>query len=277
MYRRSDELGPEMNNRLALRIAVFGGFALALFAILFFRLWFLQVLNGDKYLAEANNNRTREYRVSAPRGEILDRNGRIVVANRTSLALQINPRKLPADEAERQRRAGAAREADPHHAAQAAQDPARTAAAGAERAGHRAPRRRRLPRLLPGREPGPLPGGRGAAGVRPSLPARHARRPHPRQRQRDKRRTAEGAALPRPAAGRRNRPGRRRGHLRPFPARPARDQEDPGRRLRPADPQRPARLRAAGSGGQPRSSRSTRRCRKPAKRRWRLAACPAAS
>jgi penicillin-binding protein 2 len=101
MYRRSDELGPEMNNRLALRIAVFGGFALALFAILFFRLWFLQVLNGDKYLAEANNNRTREYRVSAPRGEILDRNGRIIVANRTSLALQINPRKLPAGEAER--------------------------------------------------------------------------------------------------------------------------------------------------------------------------------
>jgi len=101
MYRRSDELGPEMNNRLALRIAVFGGFALALFAILFFRLWFLQVLNGDKYLAEANNNRTREYRVSAPRGEILDRNGRIIVANRTSLALQINPRKLPAEEAER--------------------------------------------------------------------------------------------------------------------------------------------------------------------------------
>ncbi len=93
---------PQMNNRLALRIAVFGGFALALFAILFFRLWFLQVLNGDKYLAEANNNRTREYRVSAPRGEILDRSGRIVVANRTSLALQINPRKLPAEEAERQ-------------------------------------------------------------------------------------------------------------------------------------------------------------------------------
>ncbi|HEU4599625.1 MAG TPA: hypothetical protein VFS26_07755, partial [Solirubrobacterales bacterium] len=101
MYRRSDELGPEMNNRLALRIAVFGGFALALFAVLFFRLWFLQVLNGDRYLAEANNNRTREYRVSAPRGEILDRNGRIVVANRTSLALQVNPRKLPADQAER--------------------------------------------------------------------------------------------------------------------------------------------------------------------------------
>jgi penicillin-binding protein 2 len=92
-----------MNNRLALRIAVFGGVALALFGVLFFRLWFLQVINGDKYLAEAKNNRTREFRVSAPRGKILDRNGNVIVTNRTSLALQVNPEKLP--EAPHQRRA----------------------------------------------------------------------------------------------------------------------------------------------------------------------------
>jgi penicillin-binding protein 2 len=101
MYRRSDELGPQANNRLALRIAIFGGVALALFVVLFFRLWFLQVLNGDKYLAEAKNNRTREFRVSAPRGEVLDRDGKIIVSNRTSLALQINPQKLPEDPRER--------------------------------------------------------------------------------------------------------------------------------------------------------------------------------
>jgi penicillin-binding protein 2 len=113
MYRRSDELGPQMSNRLALRIAIFGGVALALFAVLFFRLWFLQVLNGDRYLAEAKNNRTREFKVSAPRGEILDRNGRVLVANRTSLALQINLRKLPADP--RERRAELAQLADLTH------------------------------------------------------------------------------------------------------------------------------------------------------------------
>ena len=95
-----------MNNRLALRLAMFGGVALALFGVLFFRLWFLQILYGDKYLAEANNNRTREFRVSAPRGDILDRNGNVLVDNRTSLALQLNPAKLPEDEAE-------ARRADP--------------------------------------------------------------------------------------------------------------------------------------------------------------------
>lgn len=101
MYLRSDERGPAMTNRLALRIALFGGFAVVLFAILFFRLWLLQVIDGEKYLAEAKNNRTRSFRTSAPRGEIFDRNGKLLVANRTSLALQVNPRKLPEDPAER--------------------------------------------------------------------------------------------------------------------------------------------------------------------------------
>jgi penicillin-binding protein 2 len=101
MYLRSDERGPAMTNRLALRIALFGGVAVVLFGVLFFRLWLLQVLDGEKYLAEAKNNRTRSYRVSAPRGEILDRNGKVLVSNRTSLALQVNPRKLPEDPVQR--------------------------------------------------------------------------------------------------------------------------------------------------------------------------------
>jgi penicillin-binding protein 2 len=103
MYLRSDERGPAMNNRLALRIAIFGGVALALFGVLFFRLWFLQVLKGDEFLAQARNNRTREFRVSAPRGDILDRSGKVLVDNRTSLALQINPQKLPQDPAAKRR------------------------------------------------------------------------------------------------------------------------------------------------------------------------------
>ena len=110
MYLRSDERGPAISNRLALRIAVFGGFALALFGVLFFRLWTLQVVEGEEYLAEANNNRIREHRVAAPRGAILDRDGEVLVDNRTSLALQVNPRKLPVDEEER--RAELARLAD---------------------------------------------------------------------------------------------------------------------------------------------------------------------
>jgi penicillin-binding protein 2 len=98
MYLRSDDNRP---NGLALRIAVVVGFALSLFAVLFFRLWDLQVLSGKKYLEEANNNRTRAFRVEAPRGKILDRNGGALVENRTSLALQVNLQKLPTPPARR--------------------------------------------------------------------------------------------------------------------------------------------------------------------------------
>ena len=103
MYIRPDDRRPPLYSGLTLRVAIMAGIGLALFAIIFFRLWFLQVLSGDKYLAEANNNRTREVRVLAPRGEVLDRSGGVLVGNRTSLALQVNPQKLPADPAERRR------------------------------------------------------------------------------------------------------------------------------------------------------------------------------
>jgi penicillin-binding protein 2 len=99
MYERWNER-PGANNRVALRIAVLGGVAVALFGVLFFRLWDLQVLSGADYLAEAKNNRTREYKVIAPRGDILDREGNVLVDNRTSLALQLNTQKLPEDPAE---------------------------------------------------------------------------------------------------------------------------------------------------------------------------------
>lgn len=98
MYLRNDDR--PQGSRLSLRVAVLGGVALALFAVLFFRLWNLQVLDGDKYLAEAKNNRTREFKVIAPRGDILDREGNVIVDNRTSWALQLNTEKLPEGPAE---------------------------------------------------------------------------------------------------------------------------------------------------------------------------------
>ena len=98
MYLRNEDR--PQGSRLYLRVAVVGGVAVVLFAVLFFRLWNLQVLDGDKYLAEAKNNRTREFKVIAPRGDILDRDGNVLVDNRTSLALQLNTTKLPEDPAE---------------------------------------------------------------------------------------------------------------------------------------------------------------------------------
>ena len=42
-----EERRPTMSPQLARRVAILGGFAFVLFAALFFRLWFLQVLSGE--------------------------------------------------------------------------------------------------------------------------------------------------------------------------------------------------------------------------------------
>src|SRR3712207_1334231 len=80
---------------MALRVAVLGGVALVLFAVVFFRLWYLQVLSGDQYVSQANANQVREQRIPAPRGDIVDRYGRAIVTNRISRVVQIDPGKLP--------------------------------------------------------------------------------------------------------------------------------------------------------------------------------------
>src|ERR671936_548629 len=68
MYLDADRR-PTLTPKLALRIALLGGIALVAFGGIFFRLWYLQVLSGDKYLAEARNNQQREIKVEAPRGD----------------------------------------------------------------------------------------------------------------------------------------------------------------------------------------------------------------
>jgi penicillin-binding protein 2 len=101
MYMDDDGRRPSLTPQLALRVAVVGGVALVAFALIFFRLWYLQVLSGDKYRAEANDNRVREIKVQAPRGDIVDRNGKVLVSNRTGLAVRVTPDKLPKDPAGR--------------------------------------------------------------------------------------------------------------------------------------------------------------------------------
>ncbi|MGB1584133.1 MAG: hypothetical protein ACPHCI_10155, partial [Solirubrobacterales bacterium] len=92
-YRLPDRSSEGLTSRSSLRIAMLGVAALAFFAIVFFRLWFLQVLSGDQYLAEANQNRTRDIRVEAPRGQIFDRNGDLLVDNRSSWQVRVDQRQ----------------------------------------------------------------------------------------------------------------------------------------------------------------------------------------
>src|SRR5918992_4889177 len=101
MYLDSDNRRPSLTPQLAWRVAIVGGVALVAFALIFFRLWYLQVLSGNKYVAEARNNQVREIKVRAPRGEIVDREGRVLVRNRVGYAVKITPDRLPQDEGER--------------------------------------------------------------------------------------------------------------------------------------------------------------------------------
>ncbi len=229
-----------MTNRLALRIGVFGGVALALFVVLFFRLWTLQVVNGEEYLAEANNNRTREYRVAPPRGD--------------------DPRP---------RRRGTGRQPDqPCSAGQPAQTGRRRAPAargagrladltgttlrrlrrtmheeldaGAQRPGDAAQRRRPLPRLLPAGEPGPFPGGRGARVFVRDYPhgtlAAHLFGTVGEVSEEQLKEPRHSGLEPGDIVGQ----GRRRVPVRPGAARPRRGDPDPGRLAGPADAGRTA-------------------------------------
>jgi penicillin-binding protein 2 len=90
-----EERRPPITPQLAVRVAVLGGFALVLFAIIFFRLWFLQVLTGPDYVAQATDNRVRRTPIEAPRGDIVDRHGTVLVKTRIAPVVQLEPASLP--------------------------------------------------------------------------------------------------------------------------------------------------------------------------------------
>ena len=70
---------------------------LGVFLILAYGLWRLQVVQSDFYSALAEKNKTREVPILAPRGKILDREGRVIVDNYpsfTALLLRDSTRDL---------------------------------------------------------------------------------------------------------------------------------------------------------------------------------------
>src|SRR5882724_8613938 len=73
---------------------------LAIFLVLAYGLWRLQVVSSEFYAALAEKNKTREVPILAPRGRILDRDGRVIVDNYpsfTALLLRDSTRDLTVD------------------------------------------------------------------------------------------------------------------------------------------------------------------------------------
>ncbi|HEX2434668.1 MAG TPA: hypothetical protein VHI55_12045, partial [Gaiellaceae bacterium] len=83
-----------MTPQIALRLGVLGALVLFAFAVLFFRLWALQVLSGERYLAAAQNNQLRTIRIEAPRGPIYDDRGRTIVGNKLANVVRVWPASL---------------------------------------------------------------------------------------------------------------------------------------------------------------------------------------
>jgi penicillin-binding protein 2 len=95
MIQPPEDRLPPMTPELALRVAIAGSCALLMFAIVFFRLWFLQVLSGNHYASAAAGNFVRTQDVPAQRGAILDSSGRVLVDSERTNAVVIVPSELP--------------------------------------------------------------------------------------------------------------------------------------------------------------------------------------
>jgi penicillin-binding protein 2 len=93
MFGRDEKLSPE-------RLTAVQYIILVIFLVLAYGLWRLQVVQSEFYSAAAEKNRTREVPILAPRGKILDREGRIIVDNYpsfTALLLRDSTRDILAD------------------------------------------------------------------------------------------------------------------------------------------------------------------------------------
>ena len=97
--RRSSRAGPTSDGarqldhgsqRGRLRVLVIQALVFALFATLFVRLYYLQVVSGETYHARAASQSLRDIVVQPERGLIVDDQGRPLVANRTSWVVSLD-------------------------------------------------------------------------------------------------------------------------------------------------------------------------------------------
>lgn len=65
------------------------------FFVLGLRLWFLQIVKGDYFRTRSETNRIRTVYTPAPRGELFDRSGKLLVSNRASFNIELVTEDCP--------------------------------------------------------------------------------------------------------------------------------------------------------------------------------------
>jgi len=77
------------------RLSIIGIVCISLFASLFVRLWYLQMIDDNEFSEAATGGvYLRTIQEQGPRGRILDRKGRVMVDNRVSRVLGMDHRLM---------------------------------------------------------------------------------------------------------------------------------------------------------------------------------------
>ena len=93
---RSDHLQRDNPKTANGKVAVFQFLVVGVFIFLISGFWKLQVQNPDVYSEAAAHNRIKSTPILAPRGKILDRDGRVIVDNKASYSLLLNRDQIKA-------------------------------------------------------------------------------------------------------------------------------------------------------------------------------------
>src|SRR5258706_6664045 len=82
-------LMPDDRRSLTIRLAVLQYTVAVLLAALAVGFWVFQIAQHEKFLGIAENNRTRKLPLPAPRGVLLDRDGKVLVENENTLNIAL--------------------------------------------------------------------------------------------------------------------------------------------------------------------------------------------
>jgi penicillin-binding protein 2 len=85
---------PAAEDSFEQRLRVLGVVMAAVFAVFGLRLFQLQVVEGEQHQRSSQRNSIRTERLTAPRGEIVDRKGRVLATTRPAFHLEVVPSEL---------------------------------------------------------------------------------------------------------------------------------------------------------------------------------------
>src|SRR5438128_8209712 len=82
-------LMPDDRRSLTIRLSVIQYLTAVIFAALAVGFWIFQIAEHQKFLEQAENNRLRKLPLPAPRGVLLDRDGKVLVENQNTMNIAL--------------------------------------------------------------------------------------------------------------------------------------------------------------------------------------------